>query len=108
MLQRLLQGIHAEEAALAETAAIVFARRAGLPAYQYKKDSLRARKIGATYYVWARNLLANRLYHCPVLFYEPYVMNSSEVHARIQAGDYQGTRKVAGAERPSIFREYAD
>jgi len=108
MLQRLLQGVHAEEAALAETAATVFARQTGLPAYQYKKDSLRARKVGATYYVWARNLLANRLYHCPVLFYEPYVMNSSEVHARIQAGDYEGTRKVAGAERPSIFREYAD
>lgn len=108
MLHRLLQGIHAEEAAVAETAAGVFAKQTALPAYQYKKDSLRARRIGDTNYVWARNLLANRLYDCPVLFYEPYVMNSKEVHARIQAGDYQGLRKIAGADRPSIFREYAD
>lgn len=35
-------------------------------------------------------------------------MNSREVFERIQAGDYEGTRPVAGAERPSIFREYAD
>ena len=53
-------------------------------------------------------LLANRLCRCPVLFYEPYVMNSGEVHARIQAGDYPGERTVAGARRRSIFREYAD
>ena len=28
--------------------------------------------------------------------------------ARIKAGDYEGTRSVNGAERKSIFREYAD
>ena len=35
-------------------------------------------------------------------------MNSLEDHARIQAGDYDGLREVAGRLRPSIFREYAD
>jgi hypothetical protein len=30
------------------------------------------------------------------------------VFARIQAGDYEGMRNVNGAERKSIFREYAD
>jgi hypothetical protein len=29
------------------------------------------------------------------------------VFARIQAGDYEGTRNVNGTERKSIFREYA-
>ena len=35
-------------------------------------------------------------------------MNSHDAFARIQAGDYQGTRSVNGLERKSIFREYAD
>ncbi len=35
-------------------------------------------------------------------------MNSKDVFARIQAGDYEGTRNVNRIERKSIFREYAD
>jgi hypothetical protein len=35
-------------------------------------------------------------------------MNSKEVFARIEAGDYEGTREINGVERKSIFREYAD
>jgi hypothetical protein len=35
-------------------------------------------------------------------------MNSKDVFARIQAGDYEGKRNVNGIERKSIFREYAD
>jgi hypothetical protein len=35
-------------------------------------------------------------------------MNSKDVFARIQAGDYEGTRNINGIERKSIFREYAD
>ena len=58
--------------------------------------------------MYARNLLATRLYRCPVVYCEPYVMNSKDVFARIQAGDYEGTRNVNGIERKSIFREYAD
>jgi hypothetical protein len=54
-----------------------------------------------------RNLLATRLYRCPVVYCEPYVMNSREAFARIEAGDYDGVRNINGVERPSIFREYA-
>jgi hypothetical protein len=35
-------------------------------------------------------------------------MNSKDVFARIQAGDYEGTRNINGVEQKSIFREYAD
>jgi len=35
-------------------------------------------------------------------------MNSKDVFARIQAGDYEGVRNITGVERKSIFREYAD
>jgi hypothetical protein len=34
-------------------------------------------------------------------------MNSNDVFARIQVGDYEGVRNVNGVERKSIFREYA-
>jgi len=43
-----------------------------------------------------------------VVYCEPYVMNSKDAFARIQAGDYKGTRSINGVERKSIFREYAD
>ncbi|MGZ5536932.1 MAG: hypothetical protein ACXWG0_00230, partial [Chthoniobacterales bacterium] len=51
---------------------------------------------------------ATRLYQCPVVYFEPYVMNSDEVFWRVQEGDYEGIRNVNGTDRPSIFREYAD
>ncbi len=82
------------------------AARTGLPPYEYVTDNVT--KIGTSGYVYARNLMATRLYACPVVYLEPYVMNSREVFARVQAGDYEGARKIEGKERPSIFREYAD
>ena len=107
MLLRLLQGTHREELAVATTLAAVFAAETGLPPFAYKPDSSRALPLGGSGYIWARNLLANRLYRCPVIFLEPYVMNSVEVHARIQAGDYAGSKRVHGKMRQSIYREYA-
>jgi hypothetical protein len=35
-------------------------------------------------------------------------MNSKDGFARIQAGDYDGMKEINGAQRKSIFREYAD
>ena len=106
MLVRLLQRVHEEEMPLAETLAAALARGTGLPPYEYTDD--RARRAPFSEYVWSRNLLANRLYECPVAYLEPYVMNSAEVFARVQAGDYEGEREVAGRMRPSLVREYAD
>ena len=106
LLLKLLDRSGAEEAAVAETVAPALAAATKLPPYQY--TGLNAVCIGGNPYVWARNLLANRLYECPVLYVEPYVMNSPEVFARVQAGDYEGTRAFGGVPRPSIFREYTD
>jgi hypothetical protein len=92
---------------LADTIALAMARETGLPPYLYPTINSTT-KIGASGYVYARNLLATRLYRCPVVYCEPYVMNSKDVFARIQAGDYEGTRNINGFERKSIFREYAD
>ena len=106
MLTKLLDRSGREELPIAESVAAALAAATGLPPYEYTGPN--ALHVGGSPYVWARNLLANRLYECPVVYAEPYVMNSPEVFARVQAGDYEGTRDFAGVPRKSIFREYAD
>ena len=107
MIRRLLSRAYDEELPLADTIALAMARETGLPPYAYPTTNSTT-KVGTSGYVYARNLLATRLYRCPVVYCEPYVMNSKDVFARIQAGDYEGTRNINGVERKSIFREYAD
>ena len=107
MIRRLLSRVYDEELPLADTVATAMAKAMQLPPYEYP-TTLTTTKVGTSGYVYARNLLATRIYRCPVVYCEPYVMNSNDAFARIQAGDYEGTRNVNGIERKSIFREYAD
>jgi len=107
MIRRLLSRAYDEELPLADTIAAAMARETKLPPYEYPTTNSTTR-VGSSGYVYARNLLATRLYRCPVVYCEPYVMNSRDAFARIQAGDYEGVRNVNGIERKSIFREYAD
>jgi hypothetical protein len=106
MLRRLLSRAYDEEIKIADTVAATMAKEMQLPPFQYTTDNVT--KVGTSGYVYARNLVATRLYQCPVVYFEPYVMNNSEVFARVQAGDYEGTRPINGVERPSIYREYVD
>lgn len=108
LLQKLLQRTQQEEISVGSSIAGRFSEIAGLPPYQYPSDSPNVRPIPNQPYLWARNLLANRLYDCPVIFMEPYVMNSTIDYARIQAGDFEGLREIGGKMQPSLFREYAD
>ncbi len=108
LLEKLLRGTHDEEARVAATVADVFAEKSGLPPFIYPPDAPNVRQVKGHPYLWARNLLANRLYDCPVIFMEPYVMNSTIDHPRMLAGDYDGLREINGRMQPSIFREYAD
>jgi N-acetylmuramoyl-L-alanine amidase len=107
MIRRLLSRAYDTELPIAESVAASMAKATGLPAYQYPTTQTTT-KVGSTGYVYARNLLATRLYRCPVIYCEPYVMNSKDAFARIQAGDYEGTRDINGTPRKSIFLEYAD
>jgi N-acetylmuramoyl-L-alanine amidase len=106
LLQKLLQRSHEEEVLVGSTVAAAFAEISGLPPYRYDLNSRNVRQIPGQPFLWARNLLANRLYDCPVIFMEPYVMNSTLDHARIQAGDYEGLQEIDGKMLPSIFQEY--
>ena len=107
MIRRLLSRAYDEELPLADTIAGAMASETQLPPYQYPTTNSTT-KVGTSGYVYARNLLAPRLYRCPVVYCEPYVMNSKDAFVRIQTGDYEGTRNINGTERKSIFREYAD
>ena len=108
LLQKLLQRSHQEEVSIGTTVADTFSARTGLPPFVYPPESSTARPVNGNPHLWARNLLANRLYGCPVIFMEPYVMNSTIDYPRFQAGDYEGLREIGGKSQPSIFREYAD
>jgi N-acetylmuramoyl-L-alanine amidase len=108
MLKKLLQRTHEEELIVGKTVAEIFAEVSGLPPYIYHPTGTNFRSIPSSPYLYARNLLANRLYDCPVIFMEPYVMNSVPDYNRIQAGDYLGLREIDGKFVPSIFREYAN
>jgi N-acetylmuramoyl-L-alanine amidase len=106
VLLKLLNRSFLEEVALANVVSRKMAAATGLPPYFYRTGT--ALRVNANPYVWARNLLANRLFVCPVVYIEPYVMNSRLVFERIRAGDYEGVRDFGGAMRKSIYREYAD
>ena len=106
MLVKLLGGTHAEELGASESVARSLAAATGLPPFIY--HSAKAIPASSNPYLWIRNLLANRLFECPVVYCEPYVMNSRPVFNRIQLGDYSGRRNVGGVPLPSIYREYAD
>ncbi len=108
MLKKILQRTHKEEALVGATVANVFAEVSGLPPYVYGSVGVNVRDVEGNSFLWARNLLANRLYDCPVIFMEPYVMNSTIDYPRFQAGDYEGLKEIDGRFVRSIYREYAD
>jgi len=110
MLVKILQRSHDEEKPIGAYIAQGLAQYTGLPAYRYHALSRRAVevKVDGVEGLWARNLLANRIYQCPVIFLEPYVMNNQEVFDRVQLGDYDGKKMINGTPRKSIYREYAE
>jgi hypothetical protein len=105
MMLRMLSGWHELEQKLAEDMSFALAKATKLPAFSYKGPN--ALKIGKVEGVWARNLLANRLYRCPVVFLEPYRANSKGTYKRITAGNYESTREIGGIQRISLADEYA-
>lgn len=106
MLMKLLNRTARHEVPLSARVASSLATATGLPPFEYHNG--KAVAVSQSPYVWIRNLLASRLYRCPVIYCEPYVMNSQPVFDRVQLGDYEGLKPVNGVARKSIYREYAD
>ncbi len=101
LIWRLVNRWSEPEQRLAQCLSRAFSKATGLPTFSYKGPN--ALKIGDVPGVWARNLLANRSYFCPVVFLEPYVANSQSSYPRIQKWLENGA-----GEDPSIIIEYAD
>ncbi|MFZ4764055.1 MAG: hypothetical protein ACOYMN_03800 [Roseimicrobium sp.] len=106
MLQRLFTKAYEQELAMAEPVANAMMRSTGLPAYAYVNSSS-ARRVSGNAAVYARNLLANRLYHCPVLYFEPYVMNHGQTYRRLLLGHYIGRTLLDGQLVSCPLEDYA-
>ncbi|MCB1237476.1 MAG: N-acetylmuramoyl-L-alanine amidase, partial [Verrucomicrobiae bacterium] len=106
MLLRLLQRTYYYELGLSEEISKTMRDETRLPAFGY--DGKTAKSVSSNEYIWARNLLANRVFRCPVVFLEPFCMNNRGVHARVQAGEYRGLKEFDGVYRKNIYQEYAD
>ncbi len=106
MLLRILQRVYYEELNLADAMSRTMETETRLPAFAY--NGVSGMSVNDNELVWARNLLANRVFLCPVVFFEPYCMNHKEIHARVQAGQYDGLREINGIYRKNIYQEYAD
>lgn len=104
MFNRLFSRIHEEELPLANAVATGMSAATGLPAYVYTTPN--ARRVGPNSYVYARNLLANRIYQCPVIYLEPFVMNHEETYRRLLNGHFLGRTLVAGRVQTSAIEDY--
>lgn len=104
MFHRLFSRIHEEELPLASAVTDGLHVATGLPAYVYTTPN--ARRMGGNSYLYARNLLANRIYNCPVVYLEPFVMNHEETYRRLLNGHYLGRTLTAGKLLPSAIEQY--
>lgn len=106
MMRHLLNRTTRRALPLAKTISDVFLRDTGLVPFKYNPIAP-AIQVDNTRPIYARNLLANRIYEAPTIFLEPYVMNHREVYDRVQLGDYEGFKEINGVSRRSLVKEYA-
>ena len=104
MFHRLLSRIHEEELPLADAISKGVADATHLSHYVYTTPN--AKRVTKNLGVYARNLLANRLYDSPVVYLEPFVMNHEETYRRLLAGHFIGRTLIAGRLQTSAIEDY--
>ena len=107
LFQKLLENSTPEELEIGAAIGREFREKWGFAAENCAGSGY-AHATGASPYLWYRNLIANRLFHGPVIFVEGPYMNDRTTYAWIQAGEFEGSRLIGGKMRENIFREYAD
>ncbi|MCX6935313.1 MAG: N-acetylmuramoyl-L-alanine amidase [Verrucomicrobia bacterium] len=107
LLRKLLENSSPDELEISAAIARQFQEKWGFRAEDCAGSGY-AHASGVSPYVWHRNLIANRLFRGPVIFVEGPYMNDRTMYGWIQAGQYEGTRRIGGRERQNIFQEYAD
>jgi hypothetical protein len=103
----LFENVTPTETAVAVKIAARFLAATGDAPVRYGNSANTRTVPGGNAFVVARNLAFNREHDGPVVVVEPYFMNEPVTLQRLLAGDYAGTRVVAGRPRESIFHEYA-
>lgn len=106
LLLKLLDGTAPLEERAADAIASQMGRTLSRPPELYLNER-NSKRVGDNQYVFARNLLANRLFRGPVVFIEGPYMNARGTYAHLQEGDYHGLRKVNGVEQSSLHRQLA-
>ncbi len=106
LLEKLLSRNHEIEIPLAEKIGDQMRAQWGWRAENYGDWNV-THSVSPNPYVWARNLLANRLFDGPVVFVEGPYMNDKVIFYRLIEGDYEGVRTIQKKEHRSIFREFA-
>ena len=104
MFHRLFSRCYEEEIPLSKALATSLAATTGLPPYTYTTPNALA--LTGSPYLYARNLLANRLYQCPVAFFEPYVMNHQQTYQRLLKGHWIGRTLIEGTLQTSAIEDY--
>jgi N-acetylmuramoyl-L-alanine amidase len=107
LFRKLLEGSAPEEEAISAAVADSMAQGWGFRPENYSSWNVAA-KAGPNPYVWARNLLANRLFDGPTVFIEGPYMNDRTMFKRMIAGDYEGEKEIGGTLVRSLHREFAD
>ena len=95
LLTKLLENVTPTETRVAVSIARCFEKTTGFPPVLYG-DTATTRAVAGTPYVVARNLALDREHNGPVLTTEPYFMNQPVTLRRLLAGDYRGTKLIAG------------
>ena len=108
LLTKLFENVTPLETTVAVRIAARFQAVTRDPAVGYGNSANTRTVSGGNSFVVARNLAFNREHDGPVVVTEPYFMKESVTLQRLLAGDYKGSRLVAGRQRESIFREYAN
>jgi hypothetical protein len=105
LLRRVVEGTHIVELPLARSIARHLASETGLPPFSYGETSRIATADPASPFVWKRNLMATRTFHCPVIYPEPFVMNNLDTVASVAAASGQTWCRVL--TKQDIFGQYA-
>lgn len=105
MMVRLLQGWDVTEAIFAREVATEMDAQTEVEPFVYR--GRRATALPGEQFVYSRNLMANRLFEAPVIYLEPWTLNSAAVYPWAAEGDYEGERGVDGRMTVSLPAAYA-
>lgn len=105
LIRRAAEGTHMVELPLARMVATHLAHETGLPPFSYGENSRVAAPDHRSPFVWKRNLLATRTFHCPVIYPEPFVMNNQDFITAVS--ERRKPEWSRASYRSDIFAQYA-